>query len=70
VGNVTAPRDGDVIRASAIGSVISLYLNDQMLAEAIDSTYPTGNPGMDFFKDQDGAANTEFGFESYTATGL
>ncbi|HJT94381.1 MAG TPA: hypothetical protein VJ777_20990 [Mycobacterium sp.] len=70
VGNVTAPQDGDTVRATAIGSVISLYLNDQMLAQAIDSTYSTGNPGMGFFKDNDGRANTEFGFVSYAATGL
>lgn len=70
VGDVAAPRDGDMIRATAIGNIITLYLNDQMLAQAVDSTYPTGNPGMGFFKDKDGGANTEFGFESYTATGL
>lgn len=70
VGNVVAPKGGDVIRATALGNVITLYLNNQVLAQATDSTYSAGNPGMGFFKDRDGAANTEFGFESYTATGL
>lgn len=70
VGNVTAPQDGDVIRASAIGNLITLYLNNRMLAQAVDSTYSTGNPGMGFFKAEDGGVNIEFGFESYTATGL
>lgn len=70
VGDVIAPQNGDTIRATAAGNVITLYLNDRLLTRAVDSVYPTGNPGIGFFKDERGAANGEFGLASFTATGL
>jgi hypothetical protein len=70
VDEVTAPQDGDILKATAIGDVITLYLNDEILAQATDSTYPTGNPGIGFYKDEHGGAPTEYGFKSYSATGL
>ena len=62
-GGVTAPQDGDVIKATVIGDVITLYLNDVPLAQATDSTFADGNPGMGFYKDQYGGDPSEFGFD-------
>jgi len=60
-------KNGDVLKATAIGNVIYVYLNDKLIAQVTDSTYPTGNPGIGFFRRQCGS-NSDFGFTSFTAT--
>lgn len=70
VDGVTVPQDGDILKATIIGDVITLYLNDEMLAQAIDSTYSTGDPGIGFYKDAHGGPPSDYGFTSYSATGL
>jgi len=63
------PKTGDVIKANIVGNVITVFYNGTQIAQATDSTYATGNPGMGFFI-RAPAANTDFGFSSFTATGL
>ncbi len=70
VGGLTVPQDGDIIRATAIDDIITLYLNDTMLVQATDSTYSSGNPGIGFFKDASGGSPTEFAFKSFSANSL
>ena len=70
VDGVSAPQDGDILKATAIRDVITLYLNDEMLVQATDSTYSTGNPGIGFYKDEHGGAPTDYGFKRFSATGL
>jgi hypothetical protein len=67
--NPIAPHDGDVLRASAIGNVITVSLNGVQIARAVDSTLPTGQPGMAFFI-RPGATASSYCFKSYTAWGL
>ena len=69
VTNITKPKTGDVIKATIVGNVITVFYNGTQIAQATDSTYATGNPGMGFFI-RAPAANTDFGFSSFTATGL
>jgi hypothetical protein len=40
---------GDVIKASIVGNVISLYINGALMARGTDSTFPSGQPGIAFF---------------------
>lgn len=63
-----APRDGDVFSASAIGNVITAYLNGVVVARTVDSTLPTGQPGMAFFI-RPGASARSYCFRSFSATG-
>jgi hypothetical protein len=63
------PKTGDVMTATIVGGVITIYLNGVQIVQATDSTYATGNPGMGFFI-RAPAANTDFGFSSFTATGF
>jgi hypothetical protein len=42
-------RSGDRIKASITGDVIRLYINDVLMAETADSTFPSGQPGIAFF---------------------
>jgi hypothetical protein len=73
IGGVTnlpnKPKTGDVFKATIVGNVITVFYNGTQIAQATDSTYATGNPGMGFFI-RAPAANTDFGFSSFTATGL
>jgi hypothetical protein len=64
-----ALRTGDVIKATAIGSVITAYINGVPILQVSDLTYPTGQPGIAFFKRVDGL-NTDLAISSYTASSL
>jgi hypothetical protein len=65
-------HDGDVFSAQIVGSVITAWLNDTVIATATDSTYATGNPGIGFFRhDEGGTIDPESHcFKSFTAEGL
>ena len=58
--------DGDVVKASIVGNVISVYVNNVLMGTATDGTYATGNPGMGF---DYGCGSTygDFGFTKLTA---
>ena len=62
-------RTGDVIKATVIGSEITAYINGVLILQAIDSTHPTGQPGIGFFKRIAGL-NTDLAISSYTAASL
>jgi hypothetical protein len=66
-GSPGSISDGDVFKASISGSTIKVWLNGTQIAQAHDSTFSTGNPGIGFFKRTAGI-NTVFGFKSFTAT--
>jgi hypothetical protein len=65
--NPIAPRNGDVFSASAVGNVITSYLNGVELARAVDSSLPTGQPGMAFFI-RPGAVAKNYCFSSFSAS--
>jgi hypothetical protein len=65
-GKVRRVRTGDVLKAVAQGSVITVYLNDSEVTRAEDKRYPIGDPGIGFFRRACGA-NSDYGFSSYTA---
>ena len=60
---------GDVVKASIVGSTISVYINNVLMGTATDSTYATGNPGIGF---DYGCGSTygDFGFTTFTASEL
>jgi hypothetical protein len=60
---------GDVIKATIVGNVISSYINGVLRAQATDSTFATGQPGIGFFTRPAGVAdNVKFGMTSYTVS--
>jgi hypothetical protein len=61
-------RNGDVIKATAVGNTITVYLNGAPLFSATDSTYPTGNPGMGFYLQGTSGINSKYGFTNFTAS--
>jgi hypothetical protein len=60
--------NGDVVKATIIRNVITVYINGAQVAQATDGTYSSGNPGMGFFLSGAGARNGDCGFTSFTAT--
>lgn len=63
------PVAGDVFRARIVGSNISCYLNNVLVATATHSVIKTGNPGIGFFM-RSGATNTSFCWSSFSAVTL
>jgi hypothetical protein len=62
-------HEGDVVSAKIIGSTITSYVNGKQVAQATDSTYPTGNPGMGFWLGGPSTTpNSYYSFTSFTAT--
>jgi uncharacterized protein YjdB len=76
LGNFTAlasaasalPTTGDVVKATIVGSTITAYLNGVQKLQVIDSTYPSGRPGMGFFLQGASGVNGDYGFTIFTAS--
>jgi len=60
--------EGDVIKATVVGDVITAYVNGAQVLEATDNTYSSGNPGMGFFLQGTSGVNYDYGFTSFTAS--
>ncbi len=67
-------KDGDILKASIVGNVITVSINDVEKVQVKDDTHKTGNPGMGtFLLCDDGrgiGSNMDFGFRSFAARGL
>jgi hypothetical protein len=57
---------GDTVAATAVGDVLTAYVNGVPVLQATDRTFATGNPGLGFFL-QGADAAREYGFTSFTA---
>jgi len=62
----TGIKTGDVIKASIVGNVITMYLNNVQVLRGIDSTWTNGNPGMGFFI-RHAVSSSAYGFTSFSA---
>lgn len=56
-------KAGDVVKASIEGNVIKAYKNGQLMGQATDSTYTSGNPGMGFNEQNNG----DYGYTNFMA---
>ncbi len=76
LANVTGAQygiaEGDTVKATIAGNVITAYINGMAVGTATDSTYTTGSPGMGFNLETGDPAclgtNADYGFTSFTAT--
>jgi hypothetical protein len=62
--------DGDVIKATIIGHVITSYINGVRVLETTDRTYVSGRPGMGMYLEGATGVNGDFGFTRFEATDL
>jgi hypothetical protein len=60
--------DGDVVRATIIGSKIRVYLNGVLVNEATDTTFAEGSPGIGFYLRGAQGLNRDYGFSRFSAT--
>ena len=60
--------DGDVVRATIVGSRISAYINGRLVLRAFDTTYSAGSPGMGFYLESGTGMNADYGFARFAAT--
>ena len=60
-------KNGDVLKATIIGSTINVYLNNVLKLSATDSTFTAGNPGIGFYDNND-TNWSAFGFSSFYAS--
>ena len=60
---------GDVVKATIVGNLISVYVNGAPVAQASDSTWSDGQPGIGFFRRTRGASS-DLGFASFSASSL
>jgi hypothetical protein len=67
-GSKCGISNGDTVKATIIGNVITAYINNVPVAQATDDTYASGNPGMGFFLQGASAVNRDYGFSSFTAS--
>ncbi len=61
-------KEGDVVRATVVGTLIRVYLNGVLVNQAADGTFPTGSPGIGFFLQGATGLNRDYGFTSFSAS--
>ena len=61
-------QTGDVVKATAVGTTITVYINNVKIFSVTDSTWSDGNPGLGFFLKGAPGVNADFGFSAYTAS--
>lgn len=70
VDTTTGPgiHDGDVIKATISGSLITAYINGAQVLQGSDATYTNGSPGIGFFLLAGTNLSGDFGLTNFTAT--
>jgi len=60
--------NGDVVKATIVGSTITVYVNGSQVLQGTDRTYTSGNPGVGFFLQGASGVNSDYGFSSFSAS--
>lgn len=61
-------KTGDVLKASMVGNLLTVYINGTKILEVTDGKFTSGNPGMGFFLAQATGVNRDYGFSTFMAT--
>lgn len=61
-------QDGDVVKASMMGTVLTVYINGVEIVRISDDKYRSGNPGIGFYLAEASGVIGDFGFSSFMAT--
>jgi hypothetical protein len=67
VGGQFGVAEGDVIKATIVGSVITVFKNGVQVAQARDGTFATGQPGMGFDKMKGTGSTRDYAFSRFSA---
>jgi hypothetical protein len=61
-------HNGDVVKATIVGSTITCYINGAVIFGVTDSTYSSGSPGIGFYLQGGSATASNYGFSSLTVS--
>lgn len=67
-GSQYGVKDGDVVKASMIGKVLSVYINGVQVVQISDDKFAGGNPGMGYYLEGATGVIGDFGFSKFMAT--
>jgi hypothetical protein len=67
-GSQYGVADGDVVKASIVGKVITVYLNGAQIVQTSDYLFTGGNPGIGYYLEGTTGVNGECGFSNFMAT--
>jgi hypothetical protein len=67
-GSQYGVANGDMVKATMVGNVITAYINGVQVLQATDNTYKSGRPGMGFYIFGATGVNSDYGLTSFTAT--
>jgi hypothetical protein len=67
-GSQYGVANGDAIKATIVGNVITAYINGVRVLHGTDSTYSSGSPGIGFYIEGTTGVNGNYGFTSFAAT--
>ena len=67
-GSEYGVKDGDVVKATMIGKILTVYINGIQKVQLSDDKFPDGNPGIGYYLEQATGVIGDFGFSSFTAT--
>jgi hypothetical protein len=56
--------DGDLVKATIVGTLITAYINDTPILQASDGTYSNGSPGMGFWLERRSGVRRWFKYRS------
>jgi hypothetical protein len=62
-------HNGDIVKATIVGSTITVYINGVQVLQGTDSTDISGRPGIGFFL-QGSGNNADYGFKSFSAANI
>jgi hypothetical protein len=60
--------DGNVVKATIIGNVITAYINGVPMLRATDDTCASGSPGIGFYLEGASGVNGDYGFTEFMAS--
>ena len=62
-------KNGDLVKATIVGNVITAYVNGTRVLQVTDVTYATGSPGIGFYLQgtTNNAVQRDYGFTSFSA---
>jgi hypothetical protein len=60
--------NGDVVKGTIVGGVITAYINGIKVLQASDRMHASGSPGIGFYIEGGSGVDNDYGFSSFTAT--
>ncbi|HTQ53094.1 MAG TPA: hypothetical protein VMI94_01465 [Bryobacteraceae bacterium] len=67
-GSAYGVKDGDVVKATMIGKVLTVYINGAQMIQLSDDRFTNGNPGIGYYLEGATGVMRDFGFSSFMAT--